>query len=275
MSLTSADWLLKHIEDPGTRVLDVRSYLAHPGRGAREYAEGHIPGAVFLDLETDLSDLTRAGEGRHPLPNPQRLAISLGNLGIGDSHTIVAYDQGPSANAARAWWLLRHLGHRDARVLDGGMPAWLAADGSLSQEVTSHSPSSFTVSVRSGDTAGLEEVANRGGSILLDARAPERFRGEVEPIDPVPGRIPGAYNLPYEDLVGPDSRFLAPGELLERFREVEVTADSVVIVACGSGVTACHLALAAVTAGLPEPRLYPGSYSQWVGAGQPVETGPR
>lgn len=274
MSLASTDWLLEHIEDPDLRVLDVRSYLTHPGRGAHEYAEGHIPGAVFLDLETDLSDLSRTGEGRHPLPDPPELAGRLAALGIGDSHTIVAYDHGPSANAARAWWLLRHLGHRDARVLDGGMAAWTAAAGELSDEVPSFGSATFTVAVRAGDTVDLHEVANPGAAILLDARAPGRFRGEVEPIDPIPGRIPGARNLPYQGLVGPDSRLLAPADLLGRFREVGVTADSDVIVACGSGVTACHLILAAVTAGLPEPRLYPGSYSQWVGAGRPVQTGP-
>lgn len=274
MSLTSVEWLSKHVGDPSVRVLDVRSYLQHPGRGAREYADAHIPAAIFLDLETALSDPTRSGEGRHPLPDPHSLGRELAELGIGDSHMVVAYDHGPSANAARAWWLLRHLGHRDAWVLDGGMTAWTAAGGGLTDEVPSFDPATFTVSVRPGDTADLDEVADPGEAILLDARAPERFRGEVEPIDPVPGRIPGSRNLPYEELLGPDFRFLPPEVLAERFAALDVDDGSEVIATCGSGVTACHLILSAVVAGLPEPRLYPGSYSQWVGVGRPVATGP-
>ncbi len=274
MSLASVEWLEERIEDPGIRVLDVRWYLADPDKGARDYAEAHIPGAVFVDLETELSDLSRQGEGRHPLPDLDALAARLALLGVGDSHTVVAYDHGPSSIAARAWWLLRRMGHDDVLVLDGGMTAWVAAGGRLSTESPMYRPAGFTVNPRNGDTVDLDRVAALGGALLLDARAPERYRGEVEPVDPVAGHIPGARSLPYESLVGPDSRLLPRDVLADRFASVGVTAESDVIVACGSGVNACQLILAAVVAALPEPKLYPGSYSQWSRAGMPVITGP-
>ncbi len=273
MTLASADWLIEHIEDPGLRVLDVRWYLADHARGAREYEAGHIPGAVFLDLESDLSDPSKLDAGRHPLPDPHVLASRLGAVGIGDSHRVVAYDHGPSDVAARAWWLLRHLGHPDALVLDGGIAAWTAAGGALSTVVPTHPPVAFVAAPRVDDTVGMERVANLGDAILVDARAPARFRGEVEPVDPVPGHIPGAVSLPYESLVGADSRLLPPSVLAARFAEAGVREETEAITMCGSGVTACHLILAAVIAGLPEPRLYPGSYSQWSTAGMPIAIG--
>lgn len=273
MTLASADWLIEHIEDPGLRVLDVRWYLADHLQGAREYEVGHIPGAVFLDLESDLSDPSKPDAGRHPLPDPDALAKRLGALGIGNSHRVVAYDHGPSDVAARAWWLLRHLGHPDALVLDGGIGAWTAAGGALSTIVPTHPPAAFVPMPRTDDTVDLERVADLGDAILVDARAPERFRGEVEPVDPVPGHIPGAVSLPYESLVGPDSKLLPPRVLAARFAEVGVGVDTEAITMCGSGVTACHLVLAAVIAGLPEPRLYPGSYSQWSTAKMPIAIG--
>lgn len=270
MSLVSTDWLVQHVEDPGLRVLDVRWYLADPRQGADEYARSHLPGAVFLDLGTDLSDLSLSGEGRHPLPDPDVLATRLGRLGIGDEHSVVAYDHGPSAIAARAWWLLRHLGHSDVAVLDGGMAAWTAAGGPVTADVPRHPPSTFTAELRSDDTVDIDRVADLNGALLLDARAGERYRGEFEPVDPVAGHIPGALSLPYEGLIGTDSRLLPAPTFRDRFAGLGVTADSDVIAMCGSGVTACHLILTAVVAGLPEPRLYPGSYSQWSTAGRDV-----
>lgn len=271
MTLVGAAWLADRLEDPGIRVLDVRWYLTDHDLGLRQYANAHLPGAVFLDLEDDLSDTARAGEGRHPLPDPHVLARRLGALGIGTGHTVVAYDHGPSAIAARAWWLLRHIGHPDVRVLDGGMTAWEAAGLPTTDLLPSHEPTTFEVRVREGDTASMAEVAARGDAVLLDARAPERYRGEVELVDPIPGHIPGAVNLPFDELVGVDQRLLDTDMLRARFAAAGVDERTATIASCGSGVTACHLILSAVAAGLPEPRLSPGSYSQWSRADMPVE----
>lgn len=271
MTLVAVDWLADRLEDPDIRVLDVRWYLSDHDQGRREYAEGHLPGAVFLDIEDDLSDTTRPGEGRHPLPDPGDLAGTLGRLGVGTAHTVVVHDDGPGVVAARAWWLLRHLGHADTHVLDGGISAWRGAGLPVDDLVPDHPPTTFDIRVRGDDTVTMEDVVGRGTVVLLDARAPERYRGEVEPVDPVPGHIPGAVNLPNAALVGGDGRFLPPEVLRSRFAAAGVDPEHDVVASCGSGVTACHLILGAVAAGLPEPRLYPGSYSQWSRAGRPVE----
>lgn len=273
MSIVGAEWLAGRLDGRNVRVLDVRWYLIDHDLGRREYAEGHIPGAVFMDLEDDLSDLSIEREGRHPIPEPSVLRERFERAGIGTDTTVVTYDNGPSAIAARAWWLLRSLGHPDAHVLDGGMQAWKDGGYPLSDAVPSHPTATFETEVTEWDTVGLTDVAARGDTVLLDARAPERFRGEVEPADPVAGHIPGAVNLPTTELVGPDQRLLAPEELRRRFARAGAHPGETTYASCGSGVTACHLVLAASVAGLPEPRLYAGSYSQWVREGMPVETG--
>lgn len=273
MSIVTADWLAERIGEGNVRVLDVRWYLIDHDLGRREYAEGHIPGAVFMDLEDDLSDLSIDREGRHPIPEPAVLKSRFERVGIGTDTTVVTYDNGPSAIAARAWWLLRNLGHPDVHVLDGGLKAWKQGGHPLSADVPNHPIATFDTDVTEWDTVTLSDVADRGDTVLLDARAPERFRGDVEPADPVAGHIPGAVNLPTTDLIGDDQRLLAPEELRARFAAAGAHPDETTYACCGSGVTACHLVLAASVAGLPEPRLYPGSYSQWVREGMPVDTG--
>ncbi len=256
--------------DGDTRVVDVRWYLQDPGLGRRRYATSHLPGAIFLDLESDLSDTGVRDAGRHPLPDRDALAGLLGRVGIGNEHTVVAYDDSGGAIAARLWWLLRWLGHEAVAVLDGGWRAWTEAGFPTTEEVPDHPATSFVATAPLTKVVDASTVSRRGEAVLYDARAPERFLGEVEPVDPVPGRIPGAVNIPTATLLGPGGRFLPPDEL--RTTLGPTTEQS--IASCGSGVTACAVILAAVAAGLPEPALYPGSYSEWSRAGLPVSSGP-
>lgn len=269
--LVSPEALSERLDDPSLRVVDVRWYLADPGLGRRRYATSHIPGAVFLDLESDLSDLSVPDAGRHPLPDRERLAEVLGERGIGSEHDVVAYDDSGGAIAARLWWLLRWLGHANVAVLDGGWHAWESARLPVTEVVPTHAPGTMVPHPSLTRLVDRQTVANRGDHVLYDARAPERYRGEDEPIDPVAGRIPGAVNIPTASLLGEGGRFLPPDQLA---MTLGPTTESS-IASCGSGVTACAVILAAVAAGLPEPALYPGSYSEWSRAGLPVESGPR
>jgi len=236
--------------------VDCRYELGKPGRGHELYLAGHIPGAAFLDLDDDLSDMSRApGEGRHPLPTAEAFAASAGRAGIGPGALVVAYDQGMTGGAARLWWLLRHFGHEEVAVLDGGIGAWLGPLASGEEEIETME---FALDERTGDTVSAEELLTPGpGLLLLDARPPERYRGEVEPLDPVPGHIPGAVSWPSEE-----SRAVPP----------ETLAAEDVVVYCGSGVTACVDLLALHRAGRPDARLYPGSWSEWSRRGLPAET---
>lgn len=270
MSLIAAAELLGRLDDPDLRIADVRWWLADPAKGRRDYAAGHLPGAVFVDLDADL--VAPDGPGRHPLPDPAAFAARLAALGFGDEHEIVAYDDAGGTIAARLWWMLDDLGHPRVRVLDGGLPAWLAAGGPLTAEVTAHPPAALTLRAAWSHRIEQRELIGRLGTVaLLDARAPERYRGDVEPIDPVPGHIPTARSLPAGTLLDADGRFRAPEALRIRFEER--TGGDPVVVSCGSGVTAAHLALGMRIAGLPDPVLYGGSYSDWSRSGRPVATG--
>lgn len=252
-------------------LLDVRWSLGGPD-GAREYAAGHLPGAVYLDLETQLSRPRRAGEGRHPLPDPAALQEVLRGAGISAGTRVVVHDAATSTSAARGWWVLRWAGLADVRVLDGGLAAWTAAGGVLTTDVPRPEPGDVTVrpgSLPVLDAGAAADLARTG--VLLDARAPERYRGEVEPVDPVAGHVPGALNLPTTQNVDDTGRFLAPERLRERFAAV---STGPVGVYCGSGVTAAHTLLALEVAGVPAT-LYPGSWSEWVAdPSRPVATGP-
>jgi thiosulfate/3-mercaptopyruvate sulfurtransferase len=239
--------------------VDCRYELGGPGRGRELYLEGHIPGASFLDLEEDLSDMSAApAAGRHPLPGAEAFAASAGRAGIGEGVFVVAYDQGMTGGAARLWWLLRHFGHEDVAVLDGGIGAWA---GRLTVGEEPVERAEFTSDERTDDMVSADELLERiqhPHVTVLDARLPERYRGEVEPLDPVAGHIPGSRNLPFTEAGPvPDELALAP-EL---------------VVYCGSGVTACVDLLALHRAGRSDARLYPGSWSEWSRRGLPVERG--
>jgi thiosulfate/3-mercaptopyruvate sulfurtransferase len=268
MSLISAGDLLAQLGDPALRICDVRWWLTDPGKGRRDYEVAHLPGAVFVDADRDL--VAAEGPGRHPLPSPAGFAARMERLGIGDDSEVVAYDDAGGTIAARLWWMLDRISRVRIRVLDGGLAAWAAIGGPLTAEVPSYPAGSLTLRGGWTGTIDRDALASRLGSVaLIDARAPERYRGEVEPVDAVPGHIPTAISLPTAGNLGPDSRFLAPEVLRARFEGL----GDVVVAYCGSGVNACHNALAMRVAGLPDPLLYPGSYSDWAGTGMPIATG--
>jgi len=272
--LVSVDALASRLGAPDVRIVDCRWYLGRPGAGRAAFFAGHIPGAIHLDLDADLS--APEGPGRHPLPDPDVFTAHLATLGIGREHEVVGYDDAGGWVAARLWWMLDNLGHPQARVLDGGWGAWLAAGHPTAADERALLPAApWTPSgkwTRIVDRASLKP--RLGSVVLLDARAARRYRGEVEPIDPVAGHIPTAINVPIDGNLGPDGRFLPPAELAARFRAVGAgPATAEVVTSCGSGTSACHHALAMRVAGLADPILYVGSYSDWSRAGEPVATG--
>lgn len=261
--LVSVDWLAAHLTDPGLRIADVRWSLSGPP-GRDRYAQGHIPGAVFLDAERELSS-PGEGPGRHPVPSAAKLAAILGRSGIGDEHVVVAYDDAGGSIAARLWWLYRHFGHGGScAVLDGGITAWTDAGTGLTTDVPAHPIATWTPGAAADDLVGTDEVAAMlgGDALLLDARAAERYRGETEPIDPRAGHIPGAVSAPFMSNLGADGRFLAPEAL--RARYASLGADERPVVAyCGSSLSATHDLLAMELAGIGRGRLYEGSWSHW------------
>lgn len=264
------------LEEPSLRVCDARWSLGDAGHGEREFLGGHLPGAIRVDLETDLSDHAAPGSlGRHPLPEPAAFARRLAALGIGSQDVIVAYDDGSGVPAARLWWMLDALGHRDVRVLDGGIAAWRAAGLPLvSGAEPPRAPVTLELATTWSRTIDRETLRAALGSLtLLDARAAERYRGELEPVDPIPGHIPTAISAPTTADMGTDGTLRSPVALAERYASLGADTGTVVV-SCGSGVTACHTALAMRVAGLDDPILYAGSYSDWVNAGLPVATGP-
>ena len=245
------------------RVLDVRWKLGGPP-GAEEFAAGHIPSAVYVDLDTELAGHGLPTDGRHPLPDIESFQESARRWGLNDGDSVVVYDDVSGTSAARLWWLLRHAGFEDVRVLDGGLAAWIAFGGGL--DTAASVPARGSVSLAYGSLPTLDADAAAAlarDGVLLDARAGERFRGEVEPIDPRAGHIPGAVSAPTAGTIAPDGRMLGREELADRFAELGVTATTPAGVYCGSGVTAAHVALAMEAAGLPVPALYPGSFSAW------------
>lgn len=254
--------------------VDCRWVLASPPAGREAYLSGHLPGAIYMSLDDDLSDMTMTDAGRHPLPSKEAFATTLGRLGIDSTTTVVAYDTAGGAIASRLWWMLRWVGHADVLVLDGGIQAWTAAGFPLEEGPIERRPTTYQIGEATMPVAMMEDIVLRPSStVLLDARAGERFRGEVEPLDPVAGHIPGAVNAPYAGNLE-SGRFLPPSQLADRFTALGVDDAAGTIVYCGSGVTACHDVLAMETAGLGTATLYPGSWSQWSGAGGEVETGP-
>lgn len=255
---------------PGVVILDCRFALEDSDYGQRSYAQGHIDGSAFADLERDLSGPVIKGKtGRHPLPDPEKLVERFQAWGIGPDSEVILYDDGTGAFAARAWWLLAWLGKREGvYLLDGGLKAWHAAGLPLSLDPPDSTPGRFVGEpdmslVLSGSR--LHGRLGRAGMTLLDARAEPRFRGEMEPIDPVAGHIPGAQCAPFTDNLGPDGRFLPPEQLRQRFTEkLQGRSPEQLVAYCGSGVTACHNLFALCLAGYPLGTLYAGSWSEWI-----------
>jgi thiosulfate/3-mercaptopyruvate sulfurtransferase len=272
-SLITADELAGRLESPAPPVLlDVRWQLGGPP-GVEAYRAGHLPGAVFVDLDRDLADPPGAG-GRHPLPDPDRFQAAMRRGGVRGDRGVVVYDQRDTTAAARAWWLLSYHGHPGVRVLDGGYDGWVARGLEVTTEVAEPEPGDFQA--RPGqrpllDATGAAEVA-RGG-VLLDARAPERYRGESEPVDPVAGHVPGARGAPATGNLAPDGRLRPPDELRARFAALGVRDGLPVGAYCGSGVVAASEILALEVAGF-DAALYAGSWSQWItDPTRPVATG--
>jgi thiosulfate/3-mercaptopyruvate sulfurtransferase len=257
------------------RVLDVRWRLDRPD-GRPDYLAGHIPGAQYVDLDHDLAQHGDPTDGRHPVPSAQTLQDAARRWGIDDGDTVVVYDDLKNMSSARAWWLLRHAGVADVRLLDGSLRAWIDAGYDLETgDAETPAPGTASLSYGALPVLELDDVASfADGSLLLDARAGERYRGEVEPIDPRAGHVPGAVSAPTTENVGDDGRFRSPEDLRSRFRMLGAEEGMSVGVYCGSGVTAAHQAVALTLAGF-EPRVYPGSWSQWSNHPDlPVATGP-
>lgn len=251
-------------------VLDVRYLMGGPP-GRDLHAAGHVPGAVYVDLDADLADPPGAG-GRHPLPDEARFEAGMRRAGVRDDRPVVVYDDWQGRAAARAWWLLRHHGHRDVRVLDGGWTAWLEDGHPAETGSPDVEPGDFTVS-ESKRAAVVEADGVLGVDVLIDARAPERFRGDTEPVDSVAGHIPGAVNVPTTDNVDERGRFHSPARLRAAYARVGADTAPSVAAYCGSGVTAAHDVLAMQVAGI-DAALYPGSWSGWItDPDRPVATG--
>lgn len=262
-NLVDVGWLAQHLDDPSVLIADCRFELGKPDAGRAAYDDAHIAGAVYLHLERDLSGPMRTHGGRHPLPGRDAFCRTLGALGVDGTVTVVAYDVPQAAVAPRLWWMLRYLGHDRVHVLDGGWPAWRAAGLPVSRDIPRRAARRFVPHPRPDlavDVQAVRRAAEEGGARLVDSRAPERYRGEVEPLDPVAGHIPGAVNLPWTETLDERGRLKPRAALAERFRSL---GGGDVVVYCGSGVTACANLLAMVEAGVSGARLYPGSWSDW------------
>jgi len=274
-TLVDAATLKAHLHDPNWLVVDVRHQLADPGWGEAAYAAGHIPGAFFLHCDRDLSGIPDGSNGRHPLPDPLRLAERLGGIGIRARTQVVVHDDGSGMIAGRLWWLLRWLGHERVALLDGGLAGWLAAGGELTTALPTPQPAAFVAHLRDDMRVDADHVMARLETPhmhLVDARGADRFRGENETIDPVAGHIPGAVNRCFRDNLQPDGRF-KPAAVLraEWLALLAGTPPTDVVHQCGSGVSACLNLVAMEIAGLPGSRLYPGSWSEWCAdRGRPV-----
>ena len=267
--LTTPEELASRLDDARLRIIDCRFDLMAPAAGRKAWLDAHIPGAVYADLDEDLSGPIRADTGRHPLPASAAAEDTFSRLGIDADTRVVAYDDANGAIASRAWWLLRWLGHGRVTVLDGGLQAWQSRGLPLDSGVEAAARRGFRAAVRPDRVLTTAEIASsldaQGGCLLIDARDAARFRGEVEPIDAKAGHVPGSRNLPFADCLHPDGTWRDPRDLRERFRPVLGQVGSAPwAVMCGSGVTACHLAISGLLAGYREPRVYVGSWSEWI-----------
>jgi thiosulfate/3-mercaptopyruvate sulfurtransferase len=266
--ISTAD-LARHLDDPAFVIVDCRHNLTDVDAGERAYRAAHIPGAAFLHLDRDLSGAKTGRNGRHPLPEVSALAATFGRTGIDTTKQVVTYDQNGGMWASRLWWLLHWLGHDAVAVLDGGLDKWAAERRPQTSELPALRSAMF-VPMGPGPVATADEIVrhlNDGSLFVLDARAPERFRGDLEPLDPVAGHIPGAHNRPYSENLTSQGSFKPAALLRSEFEALLVdTPPSAVVHQCGSGVTACHNVLAMSVAALRGSRLYPGSWSEWIAA---------
>jgi len=264
--ISTAD-LAAHLSDPSFVIVDVRHDLGRPDTwGEAEYRRAHLPGARFVHLDRDLSAPKTGANGRHPLPSPATAAATFGRLGIGPTSQVIAYDQQQGMYAARMWWMLRWLGHDAVAVLDGGFDKWSREGRPVTTETPQPAPVAFPIRRIAPvvDAAAVRASLPERSLVIVDARSPERYRGEAEPLDPVAGRIPGSLNRPGSQNLTAEFTFKPAGELRAEFERLLQDAPRDRIVhSCGSGVTACHNMLAMEIAGFPATRLYPGSWSEW------------
>jgi thiosulfate/3-mercaptopyruvate sulfurtransferase len=273
-TLISVADLAKNLENPSFVIFDCRHELANPAFGLAAYAESHVPGARFANVDKDLSATPNGSNGRHPLPDPDVFMAWLGRMGVSRDSQVVAYDQAGGAYGARLWWMLRWVGHARVAVLDGGWQAWTGAGQPVTREVPRARPATFagTPDESRVDTAYVARHLNSPDMLLIDARANDRYRGQNETIDPVAGHIPGALNRPFKDNLEASGRFKSSAELRAAFEPLldGLPAERVVH-QCGSGITACHNLLAMEIAGLGGSRLYAGSWSEWIAdPGRPI-----
>ncbi len=279
--LVSTQELAAHIADEDWLVLDTRHDLMKPTYGRDAYATAHIPGAAFVSIDDDLSGTKTGKNGRHPLPSREAAAAMFGALGVNNNTMVVCYDDMSHNYSVRAWWMLRWLGHARVVLLDGGINKWIAEGRALEQTIATRSTQPFALRpelTHAVDLAFMERNLTSKEAQIIDARPLERFRGEVEPIDPVPGHIPGAMSRPWKSNLQADGTFKSAAQLRSEFESIPMQAEHIVH-QCGSGVTACHNVFAMQLAGLIGSRLYAGSYSEWVSehasaTPRPIATGP-
>jgi thiosulfate/3-mercaptopyruvate sulfurtransferase len=264
MFVKDREWLLENLHHENVRVIDCQFSLADPLKGKKDYLQGHIPGAVYFDLEQDLSGTIGEHGGRHPLPNIDDLIRKVENAGIDNDKTVIAYDQGEGAFAARFWWLLQYMGHNKVYVLDGGFKNWLEANSPVTVEIPVFKKAEFRLILRSELLATFEEVkeaVETQNQVLVDSREEKRYLGLEEPIDKKAGHIPGAINKPWMEGVK-SGHYLPVPEQLQRFSDLD--SNQSIIVYCGSGVTAVPNFLALTEAGFQKVKLYVGSFSDWI-----------
>ncbi len=267
--LVDVQWLYQHIDSPNIVIIDTRFSLADPEQGRIQYQTGHIPNAYYLDLNQDLSRPVQIKGGRHPLPDWQNFAAKLNQIGIcSDSPSgptqVIIYDDSRFAFAARLWWMLRYLGHGQVAILDGGFQAWQAAEFPSSTETPSARMGSFQPQPQPDWVVDIEALRQRkdfSNVVVIDARSPERWRGEVEPIDPIAGSVPGSANFFWKNISTESGQLKSPAELAQHWTDIDPSDE--VIVYCGSGVTACVNLFSLVIAGHPMHKLYPGGWSDW------------
>jgi thiosulfate/3-mercaptopyruvate sulfurtransferase len=269
-------WLHEHLGDEEIVIADCRFILGQPDAGAEAYAAGHLPGAVYFDLERDLSGKVGAHGGRHPLPEPEQLARKLSEAGVDDTRLVVAYDDQGGAMAARLWWILKYYGHERVRLLDGGLQQWVNAGYPLTRDVPAPKKSVFYPRIQSHwlvDAGGVKQRLGRADTVLIDSREEKRFWGLEEPIDRVGGHIPGARNYFWKRVFTPEGLLKEKSALQELFGGLDARQE--IIVYCGSGVTACPNVLALTEAGFTNVKLYGGSWSDWISyPDHPIATGP-